>query len=188
MARWQPEARTRLERAAMELFGEHGFEQTTVAEIAARAGLTERTFFRHYADKREVIFGGAGAFQDALVRTLENVPPELPPIEAVRIAIESISAFMHGRLQLARERRRIIATHPDLQERDLNKRSTLTLALEDGLRRRGVPESAASLASEMGIAVFYGGFARWLDDPAERELVEIVRERFDELKAVAAGT
>ena len=187
MSRWEPNARGRLERAAYELFLDRGYDQTTVSDIAKRAGLTERTFFRHYADKREVIFGGAGTFQNELLRGLETVPPELPAIEAVRLAIESISALMHGRLHLARERQRIIATHPDLQERDLNKRSSLSIALEDGLRRRGVPESAAGLAAEMGIAVFYGGFSRWLADPAERELVEIVRERFEELKAVAAG-
>ena len=187
MSRWEPNARGRLEEAAYELFLGRGYDQTTVADIAKRAGLTERTFFRHYADKREVLFGGAGALHDELLRALDEVSPELPPIEAVRIAVEAISALMHGRRQLARERRRIIAAHPDLQERDLNKRSSLTGALEAGLRRRGVAESAASLAAEMGIAVFYSGFDRWLDDPAERELTEIVHERFDELKAVAAG-
>jgi AcrR family transcriptional regulator len=187
MSRWEPNARGRLEEAAYELFLGRGYDQTTVADIAKRAGLTERTFFRHYADKREVLFGGAGALHDELLRALDEVSPELPPIEAVRIAVETISALMHGRRQLARERRRIIAAHPDLQERDLNKRSSLTGALEAGLRRRGVAESAASLAAEMGIAVFYSGFDRWLDDPAERELTEIVHERFDELKAVAAG-
>jgi AcrR family transcriptional regulator len=187
MSRGEPNARGRLEEAAYELFLGRGYDQTTVADIAKRAGLTERTFFRHYADKREGLFGGAGALHDELLRALDEVSPELPPIEAVRIAVETISALMHGRRQLARERRRIIAAHPDLQERDLNKRSSLTGALEAGLRRRGVAESAASLAAEMGIAVFYSGFDRWLDDPAERELTEIVHERFDELKAVAAG-
>ena len=187
MSRWEPNARGRLEQAAYELFLGRGYDQTTVADIAKRAGLTERTFFRHYADKREVLFGGAGALHDELLRALDEVSPELPPIEAVRIAVETISALMRGRRPLARERRRIIAAHADLQERDLNKRSSLTGALEAGLRRRGVAESAASLAAEMGIAVFYGGFDRWLDDPAERELSEIVHERFDELKAVAAG-
>jgi AcrR family transcriptional regulator len=187
MSRWEPNARGRLEQAAYELFLGRGYDQTTVADIAKRAGLTERTFFRHYADKREVLFGGAGALHDELLRALEKVSPELPPIEAVRIAIETISGIMHGRRSLARERRRIIAAHPDLQERDLNKRSTLTRALEEGLQRRGVAESAASLAAEMGIAVFYGGFDRWLDDSVDRELIEIVHERFDELKSVVAG-
>ncbi len=187
MSRWEPNARGRLEQAAYELFLDRGYDQTTVADIAKRAGLTERTFFRHYADKREVLFGDAGALRDELLRALEKVSRELPPIEAVRITLETASARMHGRLSLARERRRIIAAHPDLQERDVNKRSTLTAALEEGLKQRGVPESAGSLAAEMGIAVYYSGFGRWLDDPADRDLVQIVHEQFDELKAVAAG-
>ena len=74
MTRWEPDARGRLEQAALELYGERGFEQTTVAEIAKRAGLTERTFFRHFADKREVLFGGAGALQELLVSTVASAP------------------------------------------------------------------------------------------------------------------
>ncbi len=187
MSRWEPDARGRLEKAAGELFLNRGYDQTTVADIAKRAGLTERTFFRHYADKREVLFGGSAVLQKELLRTLEGVPAELPPIEAVRIGVEAIATLMHGRLILARERQRIIAAHPDLQERDLIKRSTLTAALEEGLQRRGILEPAANLAAEMGIVVFYSAFSRWLNDPAERELVEVVHERFDALKAVAAG-
>ncbi len=188
MSRWKPNARGRLEQAAFDLFLKRGYDQTTVADIAKRAGLTERTFFRHYADKREVLFGDASALRAELVRALGAVSPELSAIEAVRITLETVSTRMRGRLSLARERRRIIAAHPDLQERDVNKRSTLTDALEAGLQQRGVPNSAASLAAEMGIAVFYNSFSRWLDHPADRELVQVVHDQFDELKAVAAGT
>jgi len=187
MSRWKPDARGRLEQAAYELFLDPGYEQTTVADISQRAGLTERTFFRHYADKREVFFGGAAALQDELLRALGEQPPALPAIEAVRIAVEAASTLMHGRRALAHERRRIVLAHADLQERELIKRATLTAALADGLRRRGVPDPAASLAADMGIAVFYVGFGRWLDDPADREMAEIVREGFDQLKAVASG-
>src|SRR5271155_5203681 len=116
MSRWKPDARGRLEQTAYELFLERGYDQTTVAEIAHRAGLTERTFFRHYADKREVLFGGAAALQDELLRALGQVPPALPTIEAVRIAVEAASRLMHGRHALARERQRIVAAHADLQE------------------------------------------------------------------------
>jgi AcrR family transcriptional regulator len=188
MSRWNPDARGRLEQAAYELFRDHGYEQTTVADIAKRAGLTERTFFRHFADKREVLFGGAAALQDEIVRALDGLPPALPTIEAVRIAVESASSLMHGRRALARERQRIVAAHADLQERDLIKRAKLSAALAQALRQRGVPEPSASLAADIGIAVFYVGFGRWLDDPADREFVEIVHEGFDQLKAVAFGS
>jgi len=187
MSRWQPNARGRLEQAAYELFLGQGYEQTTVADIAKRAGLTERTFFRHYADKREVLFGGAAALQDELLRALDGLPPALPTIEAVRIAVEAMTSLMHGRRALARERHRVVAAHADLQERELIKRATLTVALAQALHQRGVSEPAASLAADMGMGVFYVGFAHWLDDPANRELVEIVHEGFDQLKAVASG-
>jgi AcrR family transcriptional regulator len=188
MSRWEPNARGRLERAAYELFLEHGYDQTTVADIASRAGLTERTFFRHYADKREVLFGGAAALHDALLGALDEAPPALSTIDAVRVAVEAVAALMHGRRVISYERQRIVAAHADLQERELIKRATLTAALAQGLQRRGVAEPTASLAADMGIGVFYVGFARWLDGPADRELVEIVHDGFDQLKAVAAGT
>jgi AcrR family transcriptional regulator len=187
MGRWKPGASGRLEQAAYELFLERGYDHTTVVDIAKRAGLTERTFFRHYADKREVLFGGAAALQAELLRALDAVPLKLPAIEAVGIAVEAISSLMHGRKELARERRRIIDAHADLKERDLIKRAALTTALAGALHKRGVPEPAASLAADMGITVFYVGFGRWIDDPAERELVEIVHKGFEELKAVASG-
>ena len=188
MSRWSPNSRGRLEQAAYDLFVDRGYEQTTVADIAARAGLTERTFFRHYADKREVLFGGAAALQDELLRALDSLPPSLPPIEAVRIAVEAAATLMHGRRTLARERQRLVGAHADLQERELIKRATLTAALAKALRQRGVPEPAASLAADMGMAVFHVGFGHWLDDPAGREFVEIVHDGFDRLKAVASGT
>jgi AcrR family transcriptional regulator len=188
MSRWKPNARGRLEQAAYELFLDQGYEQTTVADIAKRAGLTERTFFRHYADKREVLFGGSAVLQDELLRALEGLPPALPTIEAVRIAVEAASTLMHGRRALARERQRIVAAHTDLQERELIKRAALTAALAQALQERGVPEPAASLAADVGIAVFYVGFTHWLDDPADREFAEIVHEGFDQLKAVASGS
>src|ERR1700688_1588536 len=101
MSRWKPGARGRLEQAAYELFLGDGYEQTTVADIAKHAGLTERTFFRHYADKREVLFGGAAALQDELLQALHGVPPDLPTIEAVRIAVEAVSSLMRGRRALS---------------------------------------------------------------------------------------
>jgi AcrR family transcriptional regulator len=187
MSRWSPNARGRLEQAAYELFLAKGYDQITVADIAERAGLTERTFFRHYADKREVLFGGSSTLQDELLRALGELPPALPTIEAVRIAVEAMSALMHGRRAFSSERQRIIAAHADLQERELIKRATLTAALAQALQRRGLPEAAATLAADMGIGVFYVAFVHWLDDPAGREIAEIVHEGFDQLKALASG-
>ena len=96
VSRWEPNARGRLEQAALQLYVERGFEQTTVAEIAARAGLTERTFFRHFADKREVLFGGAGALQELMVSALASAPASAAPIDAVAAALEAAAGPAPG--------------------------------------------------------------------------------------------
>lgn len=185
MTRWQPDARGRLERAALELFRERGFEETTVADIAARAGLTERTFFRHYADKREVLFGGSTAFQDTIVGALGQAPAHLGPLDAVRVAIEAIAPFLDGRRALARERSTIVAAHAELRERELIKLAALTAALAATFRERGVAEPAASLAAEMGVSIFHVAFARWLHDRTDRPLRDLIAEGFDQVRALA---
>jgi AcrR family transcriptional regulator len=188
MGRWQPDARGRLERAAMELYRERGFDQATVAEIAARAGLTERTFFRHFADKREVLFWGAGELQDFMVSALASAPDSAAPIEAVAAAIQGAAVLLSQRpIEYARQRQAIIAAHADLQERELIKLASLAAALADTLRRRGVKEPAASLAAEAGIAVFKIAFEAWISDTSQQDFPELIRESFDELKAVATG-
>src|SRR5580693_2611436 len=144
MSRWQPDARGRLERAAMELYSERGFEQTTVAEIATRAGLTERTFFRHFADKREVLFWGAASLQDLLVATLVATPDSTTPIDAVAVALGAAGAQLQQRPEHARTRHAIIAANPELQERELIKLATLASAMAEALRQRGVSEPGAS--------------------------------------------
>jgi AcrR family transcriptional regulator len=103
MVRWEPDSRGRLEKAALELYGERGFENTTVAEIAARAGLTERTFFRHYTDKREVLFWGAGALQELLVNAVADAPAVASPIDAVAAALETAGAMLQQRREYARQ-------------------------------------------------------------------------------------
>src|SRR5271165_618273 len=104
MARWEPNSRGRLEQAALALFGERGFDNTTVAEIAARAGVTERTFFRHFVDKREVLFWGAGTLQEFLVNAVAGAPESAAPIEAVAVALEAASTMFDERRENARQR------------------------------------------------------------------------------------
>ena len=185
MGRWEPNARGRLEQAALALYAERGFDQTTVAQIAERAGLTERTFFRHFADKREVLFWGAGALQELLVNAVADAPDSLAPIDAVARALES--APFSERRDFAAQRQGIIAANAELQERELIKLASLAAALADTLRQRGVKDPAASLAAEAGIAVFKTAFERWVDETNQLGFAELVRESLDELKAVAAG-
>ena len=188
MSRWEPDARGRLERAALELYRERGFEQTTVAEIAARAGLTERTFFRHFADKREVLFGGAGALQDLLVSTLAGAPESAAPIDAVTAAFEAAAVLLEDRRDYSGLRQAIIAANAELQERELVKLATLSAALAGTLRQRGVAEPAASLAAEAGVAIFKVAFARWVSGTNQRAFAQVIRDSLDELKALTAGS
>jgi AcrR family transcriptional regulator len=194
MTRWEPNARGRLEVAALELYGERGYDQTTVAEIAKRAGLTERTFFRYFADKREVLFYGSGMLQDGLVQGIEDAPAALPPIDAIGASLEAVAdSLFEERRDRARQRQVIVAATPELQERELIKMATLSAALAGALRRRGVTDPGASLAAEAGVAVFRVAFQRWVGQPGDsgdasgQTLAQLVRQSLAELKTVTAG-
>ena len=187
MGRWEPNARGRLERAAMELYSERGFEQTAVAEIAKRAGVTERTFFRHFADKREVLFGGADALQDLLVQTVAGAPESAAPMDAIVAGLETIGARLQERQAYAHQRQDIIAASAELRERELIKLASLASAAADTLRGRGVPEPAASLTAEAGIAVFRVAFERWTEEAGRRDLPFIIRESLDALRTVTGA-
>ena len=172
----------------MELYGERGFDNTTVAEIAERAGLTERTFFRHFADKREVLFGGAGALQELLVNQTVDAPATLSPIEVIlRALVVSAEEVFEQRREFARQRQLIIAASVELQEREQVKLASLALALAAALRRRGVADLPASLAAEAGMAIFKVAFERWTDHDGDASLPEIIRECADELLAVTSA-
>jgi AcrR family transcriptional regulator len=188
MARWEPNARERLEQAAMELFAERGYDATAVVDIAARAGLTERTFFRHFADKREVLFGGSHLLAELLANRIADAPASVPPMEAIALALEAISPFFEERRAVARKRYALIAAHAELRERELIKLASLGSTFTVALRRRGVADSAAGLVAETGIAIFKIAFERWVHDSRRRDLASHVRRSLDELRAVTAAS
>jgi AcrR family transcriptional regulator len=187
MARWEPDSRGRLRQAALALYGERGFERTTVAEIAERAGLTERTFFRHFADKREVLFAGSEDLEAALVRGVEEAPADAAPLDAVVLGVESAGRALPASRESARQRRDIIVANPDLQERELIKMASLSTALAGALRARGLEEPAASLTAEIGIAVFRSAFERWIAAGEDRDFATLAQDSVDRLRAVTAG-
>jgi AcrR family transcriptional regulator len=187
MGRWEPDALGRLQKAALELYGERGFEPTTVSDIAERAGLTERTFFRYFADKREVLFWGSGALRDLFVNAVAVAPASDSPIDAVAAALDAAAGFFEGRVDHSRQRQAVIAANPGLQERELIKLAALGAAVAEALRGRGVGDPAAMLTAEAGIAVFKVGFELWIDEANEREFTEVIRAALGELKAVTAG-
>jgi AcrR family transcriptional regulator len=187
VGRWEPDAEGRLMRAALELYGERGFDSTTVADIAERAGVTERTFFRYFVDKREVLFDGASRLQDLVVEAIAAAPAGAAPIDVVADAFAGAADLLEERRDFARRRAAVIAATPSLQERELLKLAGLGAAAADALRRRGVPDAVAGLAADTGVAVFRAGFERWVADRSAGTLDRCIRAAVDELKALAAG-
>lgn len=188
MVRWRPGARERLQAAALERFAEHGFDGTTVAEIAEAAGLTERTFFRHFADKREVIFYGQEEFEKVFVTGLEAAG-DGPPMSVVAQALDAATSFFpEERRPWSRARQVVIDGDSGLRERELLKLAALETAMTAALRRRGVEATAAALAAHSGVAVFRVAFAMWITDGEDRPLAEILRAVTAELRSLVAGT
>ena len=187
MGRWEPDARGRLAEAAMELYRERGFDRTTVADIAERAGLTERTFFRYFTDKREVLFWGAQQLEELLVGAAMRAPDTAAPIDVVVAAFEATSAMFEERREFARMRQALIMAHPELKERELIKLVSLSSAVGEALRRRGVSPTASMLAAETGGTIFKMAFERWLEDPKKRSLVHHIRASRRALRAILAG-
>lgn len=187
MARWEPNARERLQTAAMELFEERGYTQTTVGDISARAGLTERTFFRYFVDKREVLFVRAEALEQGIVAAIARAPRDAAPIDIVGAAFEAAGAELQSRntLHLLRARHALVMKHPELRERELIKLASLASAVAKALHARGVSEPAASLAAEVGLAVFKVGFERWVGLKRAEALAARLRESMAVLRAVA---
>jgi AcrR family transcriptional regulator len=185
MARWEPDARGRLEKAAMELFAERGYARTTVGDIAERAGLTERTFFRHFTDKREVLFSGSQELERSIVEAVTDAPRDAPPLEAVASAFEAAGAMLQERRDLGHVRARfaIVVEHAEVRERELIKMASMAAAVTRALHARGVSEPTASLVAEAGIAVFKVGFERWVSGEKPQDLAGHVRAAAEALKA-----
>lgn len=189
MARWEPGTAERLQQAALDLFATRGFEQTTAAEIAQSVGLTERTFFRHFSDKREVLFKGQQHLVQAVVDGARSAPPGASAIEIVDGALQHAGAFFAAeRRPHSRKRQQVIDQNPALQERERNKLADLATALADALRARDVGEPAATLAAQSGVTVFGIAFAQWIREGEERSFAEIETDVLDELRAVTRKT
>lgn len=181
--------RDRLRQAALELFAERGFDQTTTERIAARAGVTERTFFRHFADKREVVFGGEGEQQETLVRALAAVPAHVEPLPAIRQAFHELMPLIERNRPVAVLAARVIAVTPPLQERQLAKWAAITSLVTEALRARGADAHTAQLCAQVGTHTCMIALTRCNDDPSADLDAELDRA-FDELReaSTALGT
>ncbi|HEY3501954.1 MAG TPA: helix-turn-helix domain-containing protein [Actinocatenispora sp.] len=188
MARWQPNAAQRLAIAAVELFEERGYERTTVIEIATRAGLTKSTFFRHFQDKREVLFGG-DAMSGLLVEAIAAAPAAATPSEAVADGLDAVGrkAFTAASREFSARRRAVIAASPELREREALKGLRLTAAMTDGLTRRGVPDLTATVAAELGALAFGIAYERWSDTTNDDDFGAVVRRALSDVRKASAA-
>jgi AcrR family transcriptional regulator len=188
MVRWEPGAPERLQKAALELFATRGFELTTATEIAQSVGLTERTFFRHFSDKREVLFHGQHLLVQAFLDGVETAPPGASPIDIVACALRSATSFFPDEHRAySRTRQSVIDQNPPLQERERHKLASLATTLADALRARGVDDLAATLAAQTGVTVFGIAFSQWIREGERRSLAAIAAEVLRELVALTAS-
>ncbi|MFR0359272.1 TetR/AcrR family transcriptional regulator [Streptomyces sediminimaris] len=188
MSRWEPNARERLVRAALDLFSEQGYDSTTVAEIAERAGLTKTTFFRHFPDKREVLFAGQDVHSRLLAEGIAAAPATATPLGAVTAALDAATVtFTPEQREFGPRLSAVIADNRELQERQVFKHAGLASAMAEALCRRGVPAPTAALAADLGVRAFSRAFACW-SDPANRQtFTELARQELEELRAAAAA-
>jgi AcrR family transcriptional regulator len=180
MARWEPDARGRLLDAAVELFGERGYDATTAAQIAERAGLTKTTLFRHFADKREILFQGQEHLVAVARDGVEHAADGSAPFDVLRAGVLALCA-MHGadRRELGRRLDVILASSAELTERAVFKRATITAALHEALAARLGDTRRAAVLADVGVRAYYDGFAAWVAAPVEGPLADVVTTELD---------
>lgn len=181
MGRWEPDTRGRLERAAFELYLEQGFDQTTVAQITRHAGLTTRTFFRHFLDKRDVLFVGMDELTERVAKAIAAAPAAWPAIKAAASGMNIAAAALQLRRDEAQDRRKLINTTPELRERELMAFASVAKTVAGALSERGTEERVARVIAEAALSTFRIAFEYWGEHP-DRELPQLVDETLDELK------
>ena len=187
MGRWRPDARARLQESALALYGERGYEETTVAEIAARAGLTKRTFFRYFADKREVLVWGSELLEQQMVAAIEAAPASASALGMIGAALDAAAVRFEEVREFAGPRHRIIASSHELQERELIKAASLAAAMARALRARGFSDTAATLAAHTGTTIMHVAFEQWVDDPDRTPFQRIAADALAQFREIASA-
>lgn len=183
MGRWEPDARSRLAAAALDLYLERGFDQTTVADIAERAGVTERTFFRHFSDKREVLFDAGNRLENGVVAAIGE-SAEGSALAIVEHGFAEGAGFLdEDRRPHSRRRAAALDATPALMERELLKMHRLREAAAAALVVRGIPPVEARIAAEAGGACFAAGFANWIDAESTDDLPTCIHRAFAALRS-----
>jgi AcrR family transcriptional regulator len=187
MSRWQPDARARLQEAALALYGERGYEETTVAEIAERAGLTKRTFFRHFTDKREVLFSGSELLEQQMVAAIEAASASASVLGLIGAALDAAAVRFEAVREFAGPRHRIIASSHELQERELIKAASLAAAMTRALRARGLGDTAATVAARTCMIIMQITFEQWVDNPDQAPFRQIAGDALAQLREIASA-
>jgi AcrR family transcriptional regulator len=190
MARWEPGARERLVVAAVDLFAEQGYDATTVAQIAERAGVTKSTLFRYFPDKREILVAGQESLSRLLAEGIAEAPAGASPLEAVAAGLQRVSSAMGPmNRDLGPRMKAAIAASTELQERDALKSVGLAAAMTAALVARDVPDPTAQLAAELGVLAFRRGYVQWSieEREAENDLAHYTLAALEELRTASAS-
>jgi AcrR family transcriptional regulator len=188
MGRWQPDARARLQQAALALYSERGYEETTVAEIAEQAGLTKRTFFRHFADKREVLFWGSELLEQQMVAAIAAAPASASALGMIGAALDAAAVRFEEAREFAQPRARVIAASPELRERELIKAASLAAGMSQALRARGLGDTAATITAWTAATIMHVAFEQWVDDANQAPFKQVARDALAQLtEIVSAG-
>ena len=189
MPRWEPHAWQRLEEAALDLYAAQGYESTTIGDIAAHAGVTSRTYFRYFPDKREILFAHADELRDRIATSLRDAPADLPPLGACLHALSTCEEMFHAREHdYLRRRDAVIGTSGELQEREARKLASIAAVVTDGLVQRGSEPDTAQLLADLAVAVFKSASRLWMDDPSASYAVLVHRAAARAQAALAAQT
>ena len=188
VARWDPGAEERLKRAALELYLERGYDNVTVTHIAERAGLTRRSYFRYFPDKREVLFAGSERLPPALAKAVLEADPDAAPLAAVLDALARVGAQLVEHLDGATERRAVIDASPELLERERTKAAAITEAIRDALQQRQVDPGTAGLVAQLATVACDNAFRRWIGAKGDASFGSCLDAVTDELRAALAGT
>ncbi|MEU9221823.1 helix-turn-helix domain-containing protein [Streptomyces sp. NPDC048376] len=186
MARWDPGAEQRLKRAALELYSERGYDNVTVTDIAERAGLTRRSYFRYFPDKREVLFGGSERLPPALAEAVLAADPDAAPLAAALDAMSRVGTWLAEQVEDAAERRAVIDASPELRERERTKAAAVTRAIREALVQRQVEADTAELVAQLATVAFGNAFRHWIDAGGRTSFGSCLDTVTDRLRAALA--
>lgn len=184
MARWEANSKERLEAVALDLFEKPGYCETTVADIAERAGVTSRTYFRYFPDKREVLFGGAERMNERIGTALRDAPTEAAPMTVALSALMACGdLFTVQRRDDLRRRDALIRKYDELKEREAAKLASIADAIAAALIERGRGDDEAHLIGDLAAATFRHASRLWTEDQS-RPYEDLVARAHEHIRHV----